>query len=193
MTATAHERVDHQRQQILDTFQNLIKVDGLRAVSMLRLAKALAISTKTLYRHFSTKTELIQAIVEANDQRFNENRMRRIMSGENAHQRILAASLEWFDLRNELGERFWHELQRDYSEVHALYEQRLQVFLERSVEILKPEIRESLNKDYALAVLWKAINDIPTYEECEKYGMTRQDALIQSINIWAQGSLKIYQ
>lgn len=191
-TATSKERFEQQRLQILDTFQKLVKADGLRAVSMLRLARALAISTKTLYKHFSTKTELIQAIVELNDHRFTEKRLERIHAGENAHQRIVAASLDWFALRNELGERFWHELERDYSNVYALYEERLRLFLDGSVAFLKPEIREGLNPDYALTVLWKAINEVPSYEDCEKLGLTRQDALVQSIEIWARGSLKIY-
>jgi len=192
-TATTRERFEQQRLQILETFQKRVKVEGLRAVSMLRLAKDLAISTKTLYRHFSTKSELIQAVVEANDQRFIENRTRRLQAGENAHQRIVAASLEWFELRNELGERFWHEVQRDYADVYALYEERLNLFLDGSATLLRPEIREGLNADYALSVLWKTINDVPTYEECEKFGLSRQDALVQSIDIWARGSLRMYQ
>ena len=130
-TAAKQEKFGQQRQQILDTFIKMLKADGLRAVSMLSLAKNMGISTKTLYRHFSTKTMLIQAVVELNDKRFNENRMRRMMRGENAHQRIVSASIEWFELRNELGERYWHELQRDYPEVFTLYEQRLESFLER--------------------------------------------------------------
>jgi AcrR family transcriptional regulator len=192
-TALKQERFDHQRQRILETFVSLVKVDGLRAVSMLSLAKKLGLSTKTLYSHFSSKSELIQAVVLLNEMRFNEMRTRLIMTGQNAHQRIVSGSLEWFELRNELGASFWHELERDYSDVYKLIEQRMEAFLERSRELLRLEIRAGLNEDYALAVLWKSINDVPTYEECEKFGMTRKDALIQSIDIWAQGSLKMYQ
>ena len=192
-TAAKQDQFELQRQQILDTFIRLVKVDGLRAVSMLSLSKELGISTKTLYRHFSTKSEMIQAVVELNDQRFHENRTRRILAGENLHQRIISASLQWFELRSELGDAFWHELQRDYIEIHALFEERLQTFLDQSAAILKPEIREALNKDHALLILWKAINDVPSYEECEKLGLTRRDALTQAIDIWAHGSLKMYQ
>jgi len=186
------EQFEQQRQRILDTFIMLVKVEGLRAVSMLGLAKKLGISTKTLYRHFSSKAELIQAVVELNDLRFNETRVRRILAGENAHQRILLASLEWFELRSELGDSFWHELERDYFDVYTLFEQRLESFLERSAALLKPEIRPELNADHALLLLWKSINEVPSYEECEKFGLTRKDALTQSINIWARGSLKTH-
>lgn len=192
-TALRHEQFEQQRLQILDTFIKMVKVDGLRAVSMLSLAKNLGISTKTLYRHFSAKSELIQAVVVLNDMRFNENRTRRILSGQNQHQRIVAASLEWFELRNELGEWFWHELERDYADVYALFEQNLKSFLDRAADLLRPEIRTGLNADYAMAFLWKAINEVPTYEECEKMGLTRNEALVQSIDIWARGSLKMYE
>ena len=191
--ARKQEQSEQQRRHILDTFVRLVKSDGLRAVSMLSLAKNLGISTKTLYRHFSAKSELIQAVVLQNDKRFNDNRTRRLLTGEDAHQRIVSASLEWFELRSELGDWFWHELERDYSDVYALFEQRLTSFLERAAAILRSEIRAGLHPDYALSVLWKAINDVPSYEECEKLGLTRKDALVQSIDIWARGSLSMYQ
>jgi AcrR family transcriptional regulator len=192
-TAPKQEQFEQQRLHILDAFIRMVKVDGLRAVSMLSLATNLGISTKTLYRHFSSKSELIKAVLLLNDARFNENRTRRILSGETQHQRIVAASLEWFELRNELGEWFWHELQRDYPDVYALFEQNLKSFLDRAAALLRPEIRAELNADYAMTLLWKAINEVPTYEECEKLGLSRKDALVQAIDIWARGSLKMYE
>lgn len=192
-TAPKHEQLERQRQQILDTFIQQVKVEGLRAVSMLSIATRLGISTKTLYRHFSTKSELIQAVVEANDARFNAYRDQWLMAGIDAHQRILLGSLAWLEVRDGLGDGFWHELQRDHVEVYALYEERLAVFLERGREILHPEIRAGLNADHALHLLWRSINDVPGYADCEKLGLTRKEALTQSIDIWARGSLKMYQ
>lgn len=191
-TKPKHEPLEKQRQRILDAFVVMVKVEGLRAVSMLGLARKLGISTKTLYKHFPSKAEMIQAVVEQNDLRFNETRVRRILAGENAHQRILLASLEWLEVRSGFGDAFWHELQRDYSDVYTLFQQRLESFLERSAALLKPEIRPELNADHALLLLWKSINDVPSYEECEKLGLTRRDALTQSITIWARGSLKTH-
>jgi len=192
-TTQKQEQFEQQRLRIIDVFVKIVKQDGLRAVSMLRLAKHLGVSTKTLYRHFHTKSALIQAVVEKNDQHFNENRMRRIMSGESAHDRIVSASLEWLDLRNELGASFWHELQRDYGDIYELFEQKLNAFLERSAELLRPEIRAGLDEDYAMSLLWKTINEVPTHEECEKFGLMQKTALVQAIDIWARGSLKMYQ
>jgi hypothetical protein len=134
----------------------------------------------------------VRAAVEWNDVRFREARSRRVAAGEDAHQRIVAASLEWFELRNELGEWFWHELQRDYAEVHALFEHRLNAFLELAATELRPAIREALNADYAMALLWDLINQVPSYETCEQRGLTRKEALVQAIDIWARGSLKMY-
>ena len=192
-TPPKHEHLERQRQQILDTFIQLVKVEGMRAVSMLSLATKLGISTKTLYRHFSTKSDLIQAVVVANDARFNEYRAEWLLTGVDAHQRILLGALAWLELREGLGDGFWHELQRDHVEVYRLYEERLAVFLERGREILRPEIRDGLNADHALYLLWKSINDVPGYADCEKMGLTRKEALTQSIDIWARGSLKRYQ
>jgi AcrR family transcriptional regulator len=192
-TAVKQDQVARQRQQVLDAFIRLVKVDGLRAVSMLSLATKLGISTKTLYRHFASKSELIQAVVESNDARFREYRAQWLRAGIDAHQRILLGALGWLKLRDGLGDGFWHELQRDHVEVYALFEQRLATFLELGREILRPEIRDGLNADHALHLLWKAISDVPSYAECEKLGLTRKEALAQSIDIWARGSLKMYQ
>lgn len=189
-TDPKHEQLARQRQQILDTFLQLVKVEGLRAVSMLSLATKLGISTKTLYKHFSTKSELIEAVVMANDARFNAYRSGWLLAGVDTHQRILLGALAWQELRDGLGDGFWRELQRDHAEVYRLYVERLAVFLEQGRETLRPEIRDGLNADHALYLLWKSINEVPGYADCEQMGLTRKEALTQSIAIWARGSLR---
>lgn len=191
-TALKQGQAERQRRHILDTFIRLVKVEGLRSVSMLSLATTLGISTKTLYRHFPSKSELIQAVVEANDARFNEYRNQWLDTGMDAHQRILLGALAWLEVREGLSEQFWHELERDHVEVHKLFEQRLASFLERSRELLRPEIRAELNAEHALLLLWRTINEIPQHAACEKLGLTRKQALTQAIDIWARGSLKRY-
>lgn len=186
-------KLEQQRTRILKTFSHQIKTEGLRAVSMANLAKSLAISTKTLYKHFPTKSDLINTVVNEKSDEANRQRSRRIMQGMNPHQRIEIATLEWFEQRNELGEQFLHELHRDFPESFCLYEKHVASFVARSAKVLKPEIRKGLNKDYALSVLWKAINQIPSLEECEELGIKRKQALSQTIDIWAHGSLKMYQ
>ena len=192
-TATRQDQVQRQRQHILDTFIRLVKVEGLRSVSMLSLATKLGISTKTLYQHFPSKSALLQAAVEANDARFHRYRDDWLAVGVDAHQRILLGALAWMELRDGLGDAFWHELKRDHTDVYAMYEQRLAMFLEQGRQTLQPEIRDGLNADFALRILWKTINDVPSYEECEGLGLSRKEALTQSIAIWARGSLKAYQ
>jgi len=182
-----------QRKNILKIFSHKTRTEGLRAVSMANIAKDLAISTKTLYKHFPTKAILVQTVVNEKSEEINKERSRRIMNGVNAHRRIEASTLEWFDQNNELGEKFLHELGRDFPEIFSLYEQHVESFLARSAKVLKPEIRKGLNKDYALSVLWKAINQIPSLEECEQLGIKRKQALSQTIDIWARGCLKMYQ
>lgn len=184
---------EQQQKLILETFAQQIKTKGLRAVSMANLAKGLGISTKTLYKHFPTKSALIDTVINEKSNEANRGRSRRIMQGMNAHQRIEIATLEWFEQRSELGERFLDELARDFPESFNLYQQHLTSFIARSAKVLKPEIRKELNKDYALSVLWEAINQTPSSEDCKKFGLEREQALSQTIDIWAQGSLKTYQ
>lgn len=52
------------RQQILDATQRVVYERGISAVRTDELARTLGISKKTLYQHFSSKEELLQAMQE---------------------------------------------------------------------------------------------------------------------------------
>lgn len=192
LTQSKQELFDNQHQLILMHFTKLVKIDGLRSVSMAKLAKELAISTKTLYRHFPTKSALVQTVVESTGQQFNDKRSQRIIKGVNPHQRIETAALEWFDLRSELGERFLNDIKRDFPDIFYLHIKYMNSFLNQSATNLGPDIRSGLNKEYALSLLWQMINKLPLHEECEALGITRKQALSEAIDIWAHGCLRMY-
>lgn len=186
------EKLLQQREQVLEAFARLVRENGLRATSMAGLAKNLGVSTKTLYKHFPGKAVLLQAVIQEKMDEFNQRRVNLILQGENLHRRIEMQALEWLELQRKLGEQFIHEVARDFPEVYRLYQSNMNSFLARSRDTLKSEIRADLNNDYTSKLLWDAINQVPPAEQCEAFGMTRKQVLLQTIDIWARGSLKMY-
>lgn len=191
--STKHDQFERQRQQILETVAEQIRLQSLRSISMANLAKSLGISTKTLYRHFPTKSNLVLTILEEQASQFQRRRAQRLERGENAHQRIALLAQEWLELRNALGEMFIRDLQIGFPDAHLIYQKTLGTFLRESRQNLEPEIRAGIHADNAMMLLWKIISDIPPAEACEKMGMTRKQVLLQGIEIWARGSLRMYQ
>jgi len=192
-----HARLDEQqwlvqRAQVLEAFARQVRELGLRAVTMSGLAKSLGISTKTLYRHFSSRTELLNALVQDHMQAFNQRRMERLLRGENPHRRVELQSLEWLALQAELGETFFVQLAREYPQAYALYREKMRAFLNSARNTLGPELRKDLNAEHALKMLLDLIQNTPSYQQCEGLGMTRKQALVQAIDIWARGSLAMY-
>jgi AcrR family transcriptional regulator len=57
------ENRDHQRQRILEAFEERARADGPRGVVMAELARDLSMSTRTLYQHFDSKAELVHEIL----------------------------------------------------------------------------------------------------------------------------------
>jgi len=186
------EQMLQQRQQVIEAFAEQVSLEGMRGVNMLDLAKRLKVSTKTLYKHFPTKSDLLEAFVVENIKKFNQRRSDMLLQGDNAHQRIEKASLIWLDLQTEMGERLLIGLKRDFPDVYRVYELGVTSYLQLASETLKKDIRDDLNKDFVLMMLWEAINGVPTSDVCAKFEMTRKQALIQAIEVWARGSLKIY-
>ena len=63
---------DARRQQLLDTTQALLISKGLQSFTMEGLAKAAAVSAPLVYNYFANRTELLQALLKREYQRFVE-------------------------------------------------------------------------------------------------------------------------
>lgn len=63
---------DARRQQLLDTTQAMLISKGLQAFTMEGLAKAAGVSAPLVYNYFANRTELLQALLKREYQRFVE-------------------------------------------------------------------------------------------------------------------------
>ena len=60
----SERHVEWVRERILEAFSEKAKRSGLRSVVMAELVSELRMSATTLYKHFSSKEELVLALVE---------------------------------------------------------------------------------------------------------------------------------
>ena len=181
------------RERILSAFAQQAGFAGPKMVTMTELAKSLAMSTKTLYRHFPNKAALVTALIAQWQESFLAKRKQRIEAGTDAHKRIQLGALECLALNNQFSEAFWLQIERDYSESFSLIAEQQQMFLQIAQGALLPEIRSDLNTELALINLWQIINNMPGVQQCEALNITRQDALLELIDVWARGALRQYQ
>jgi AcrR family transcriptional regulator len=89
------------RERILDASYELFSRRGIRAVGINEVIERAGVATATLYRHFSSKDELVLAFLQLREQRWTKDFVEAgaISGGADAEQRLLAifdVFDEWF-------------------------------------------------------------------------------------------------
>jgi len=176
--------------RILRAFGERVRGSGIRAVVMAELARDLGISTRTLYRHFPTKSDLVLALTRRWAERLEEMQRRRFSSGQSPLTELHAAAQTWVGLSSELSSAYWLELERDHPEAHAILVRQVGRNMGRARRRLAPLVREGLDPDVALRLLRAAVAEAADPAACEALGVTRQEATRTAIEIWARGALR---
>ncbi len=181
---------DLSRLRILQAFENQAKTLGPRGVSMAALVSELGISTRTLYRLFPNKSALVSALMKSWAADWAE------LQGDNVRQslppgeRVKTIALRWLNHRATFSPLFWQQLERDFPDAQKYYEQEHERFLERSNANLRPYIREDIDPDFAIANLIALFHQSSDPSYYEAFNLTRDDAVIQSMELWIRGALK---
>ncbi|NWF69900.1 MAG: TetR/AcrR family transcriptional regulator [Chloroflexi bacterium] len=79
------------RELLLDTARRLFDEQGVEAVSMSALAEAAGVGKGTLYRHFTSKSDLCEALLDADQRALQELTLQRLRSSGDALD-----TLRWF-------------------------------------------------------------------------------------------------
>lgn len=177
--------------RILDAFAARARVASVRGVVMAEVARDLGISTKTLYRVFASKEDLVHALMERWATHLEtSDRSRR----EEASRGTLTLMREWAEEFARGTERFspafWAELERDYPEAYRIYEEAVAQSRERNRRALAPLLRSGIPADYAHE-LFDAVTAAATDPEvCERVGLSRREAVVIAVELWAAGALR---
>ena len=188
--ATHSKQAGADQLRILQCFETLVRDVGPRGVGMSVLAAELGISTRTLYRHFPAKTDLVAALIQLWSNSWYEAQQDRMSRKLAPQHRIEEAALAWQNHIGQFSPLFWRQLERNFPEAYTIYRKEHQAFLQRSRENLLQDIRPELNADMALHGLMTLMSQAGDAQLCEKLNTTRRDGLVQMIDIWCKGALK---
>jgi len=189
MAALAVPKQPQRRQMILDEFERRAAEDGLAAVVMADLARSLGISTKTLYREFGAKSELVQALLDRWAANLEVSQRDRLEQIDDPVVRLSAGIGEIFAQVSRYSPSFWRELRADYPEQQASFDAAVTRARLRAAEWIGSAVRVDLDPQLALDLLGALVRLAVDPDRSERLGLTREQALEQAVAIWASGAL----
>ncbi|GAB1263399.1 hypothetical protein NBRC116493_25080 [Aurantivibrio infirmus] len=174
--------------QILDAFARRAKIAGIRSISMSDLAKELRISTKTLYKNFRTKEDLVHEMVVR-----WESRIHKPISyyGTDLLEILRYWVRVWVENDAQFSTAFWLDLKSDYPQFYKVYVDSLYNRMKAMRERVTPFLKEEINHDFAWQsyfILMTASSQQKTYE---KINMTQEQCVFSAFDFWISAAVDI--
>ncbi len=169
---------------------------GFRSVTMDDLARELAISKKTLYAHFPSKTALLEAVL---DDKFAglESRLKQL-SGEHPHNfssvlnQLLALALHELD---EIKPPFVRDMRQKAPHVFDTVQRRRGQLIEKYFGKLFVEgqragmVRKDVPANLIIELLLNAVQAIVNPAKVQELGLTPKTAFASVLNVVLEGVL----
>ncbi len=179
------------RLEILRTFSERARRLGIRSIVMSELCSDLGVSKKTLYRYFSSKEEMVEAMIERWESRLKSPDDPIAHPPDGNPINALRAWIErWNATDANYSDAFWHDLKRDYPPLYARYRQAT---LERSAEVrrlLSPMLRQGISDEFALESYRALVDGAKNPAFADAVGMTRKQAMLTALDVLLRGILK---
>jgi AcrR family transcriptional regulator len=179
------------RERILQTFSEKAKRSGLRSVVMAELASELRMSATTLYHHFSSKDELVLALVT---RWVAELASAEALTSARPELRTLSDRVRhwaqvWGASMSELSVAFIQDLQREYPEAWRIFQEGVEERKRLGAEILRPVVKPDLNANVALEILHLILARVADPKFSDRTETSRYEAIQTAVSIWASGAL----
>jgi AcrR family transcriptional regulator len=179
-----------QAVRILEKFEQLARDVGPKNVGMARLAAELGMSTKTTYRHFPNKAELVTALIRHRHEAMRAQREAQIESGMPALLRILRLTTSWVAHVSSFSPDFWQQLALHFPEARRIMDEAYDAFLRESGANLRRSVREDVDADVALHALKLLIEKAADRDYCAALGQPPLAVLREHVTVWARGALR---
>lgn len=162
MSKTQTKKSD-ARQRIVETSERLFYAEGVRAVGIDRIIAEAGVAKMTLYNHFASKDDLIVAVLQYREEKFDglfEKLMgRHIKAGVDRLEAFFAALKDWFAIPDFRGCMFINacvelaDAGHEGSQFSAQHKERFHAMLNEGVaESVGSKAAESLTPAIALLV-----------------------------------------
>ncbi|BCY16778.1 hypothetical protein hrd7_06270 [Leptolinea sp. HRD-7] len=101
-----NRRFEKTRQGIIDAARDIVRSEGIDALSMRTLAEKVDYSPSALYKYFNNKEEIIEALRLEGWNEMQSIFMRRLGGEFNQVERLLEASMAYMDMSNQSPELY---------------------------------------------------------------------------------------
>lgn len=176
--------------RILDAFVDRARSIGIRAVVMAELAHDLGISTKTLYRHYRSKDELLIAMLDRWQAVVAEFQQENWRTSSDPTERLVTGALGIINSRRSFCDQFWVDLDTSYPVAAAHLKTTMLDARARTAEWLVPLVREELSIELLGPMFDSVIAMAAGLAAKAPAGVDRDDVISQVVRIWARGALK---
>mgnify|MGYP001821104798 CR=1 FL=1 len=182
---------DPVRERILQAFSDKATRSGLRAVVMAELASELRMSATTLYKHFSSKEELVLNLVErwvlelAAAEAVTEDRP----EIRTPLDRVRHWAEVWSASMSALSVAFIQDLERDYPAAWTLFTEGIEERKRVGAALLRPLLKPELHAEVALEMLSMALARVADPWVADRMGTSRSEAIQTAVSVWASGAI----
>jgi AcrR family transcriptional regulator len=158
---------------------------------MAELASELRMSATTLYKHFSSKEELVLTLVE---RWVMEVAAAEAVTADRPDirtpvDRVRHWAEVWSASMSELSVAFIQDLEREYSAAWKLFSEGITERKRVGAELLRPLLKPELNADVALEILSLALARVADPKFADLMGTTRSEAIQTAVSVWASGAI----
>ena len=171
---------------IVEAFAKLASEKGIRSISMSELAKQLRISTKTLYKTFTNKGELVHEMVVRWERRIHK-------PIENYGNDLVETLRYWVKVwvENDAGysRAFWVDLQSDYPLLYKVYVDSLYNRMDAMKKRLTPFLKDDIDHEFAWASYFILMTASTQPKTFKRIGMTREQCVYEAFNFWMNGAV----
>lgn len=147
------------KERIADEALNLFSRRGYKGTSVKSIADAVGIKDSSIYKHFKSKREIVDAIVEQMQKRMeemsvriglplNEREQEAVFFGSLSIEGLQSLSREvfLFYLQDEFMSRFWHFATMEQYQDPAIYNIFRNLFMEQSITYQKALFQEMIRQ-----------------------------------------------
>lgn len=172
--------------QIVEAFADRAQTVGIRAISMSDLARELRVSTKTLYKYFRNKEELVQELVARWESRIHKP----LSAYEGGLFDILRYWVKvWVENDAQFSTAFWLDLKTDYPQLYKVYVDSLYSRMAAMKERVRPFLKDDINQPFTWSSYFILMTAAAQPKTFEKLGMTREQSVFAAFDFWAEASL----
>lgn len=172
--------------QIVEAFARRAQKVGIRSISMGELARELRVSTKTLYKYFRNKEDLVYELVVRWANRIHKP----LSSYEGGLLEILRYWVKvWVENDAQFSTAFWLDLKTDYPQLYKIYVDSLYSRMAVMKARVTPFLKAEIDPDFAWSAYFILMTASSKPKTFEKIGMTREQCVYAAFDFWVNSAL----